>query len=201
MTMPRRRALLAAVALLPVAALAAALPAPAQPVAALFDGLRANLKAGKATPFATRAAALGPVVDKTFDLDAILHASVGPRLTGFTPEQQSALFAAFRDYSVATWVANFDTDEGQRFDIAPALRAVGTDQVVETHIVPATADPTRLDFVMHETPQGWRAVDVLVDGAISRTAVQRSDFRAFLTGSDPAPLIAMLKDKTAALAK
>lgn len=201
MTALRRRALLAALALLPVAASGADLPAPAQPIAALFDGLQANLKAGKATPFATRAAALGPVVDKVFDLEAILQASVGPRFAAFTPEQQAALFAAFRDYSVATWVANFDTDEGQRFEIAPALRTVGTDQVVETHIVPATGDPTRLDFVMHETPQGWRATDVLVDGAISRTAVQRSDFRAFLKGSDPAPLIAMLKDKTAALAK
>jgi phospholipid transport system substrate-binding protein len=197
----RRRALLAALALLPVAARAADLSAQAQPIAGLFDGLQANMKAGKSTPFATRAAKLGPIVEGSFDLQGILHASVGPKLAGFTPGQQAALFAAFRDYSVATWVANFDTDEGQRFEIVPGLRAVGADQVVQTRIVPTTGSPTRLDFVMHETPQGWRAVDVLVDGAISRTAVQRSDFRAFLKGSDPAPLISMLKDKAAALAK
>lgn len=201
MSMLRRRTVLATLALLPVAARGAELPAPAQPVAALLDGLAANAKAGRATPFAARAAKLGPIVERTFDLPSILQASVGPRLAGFTPDQQAALLAAFRDFTIATWVANFDTDEGQRFEVVPGLRAVGTEQVVQSRIAPASGEATRLDFVMHETPQGWKAVDILVDGAISRTAVQRSDFRALLKDNDPGPLIAMLKEKAAALAK
>jgi len=52
---------------------------------------------------------------------------------------------------------------------------------------------------MHETPQGWRAVDVLLNGTISQVAVQRSDFRALLTSGGPDALIASLRQKTASL--
>jgi phospholipid transport system substrate-binding protein len=40
---------------------------------------------------------------------------------------------------------------------------------------------------MRNTSAGWRAVDVLADGAVSRVAVQRSDFRHLLSrGGAPA---------------
>jgi phospholipid transport system substrate-binding protein len=195
-----RRLLLAGAVMLPVAALAEAPPAPAVPVAALLDALMTGMRAGKATPFATRAAKLRPAIEGCFDLRAILQASVGLRWAGFTPAQQASLLDAFREFTVATWVANFDTDDGGRFELLPGLRAVGSDQVVATRIVPKDGDPTRLDYVMRQTPAGWRAVDILVEGSISRVAVQRSDFRALLSGGDPAPLIDMLKGKATGLA-
>jgi ABC-type transporter MlaC component len=41
--------------------------------------------------------------------------------------------------------------------------------------------------VMRNTGSGWRSVDVLADGAISRVAVQQSDFRRLLSrGGAPA---------------
>jgi phospholipid transport system substrate-binding protein len=33
---------------------------------------------------------------------------------------------------------------------------------------------------MRQGPAGWRIVDVLADGAVSRVAVQRSDFRQLI---------------------
>ena len=81
-------------------------------------------------------------------------------------------------------------------------RQVGQDTVVATQIVPANGGaPTRLDYVMRATPQGWKAVDVLADGSISRVATQRSDFRSLLTGGNPQPLINSLNRKVASLSK
>ena len=194
-----RRALLLALIALPMAARAEA--GPTAPVQALLDGLAANAKAGKATPFAARAAKLGAVVDSTFDLPAILLAAVGPRFNSFAPDAQAALLTAFRDFTVASWVANFDTDEGQRFELNAQTRAVGADQVVSTAIVPKDGDPTRLDYVMRNTNGSWKAVDILVDGAISRVAIQRSDFRTLLKDGTPGPLIDMLKGTAADLAR
>ena len=193
-----RRLVLAALAALPARAIAQ--PTPAAPIAALLDGLRAGMKAGKAMPFATRAAKLAPIIDAAFDLRAILATSVGPRYATFTADQQAALFAAFRDFTIASWVANFDADGGERFELTPETRAIGADQVVTTRIVPTTGDPTRLDFVMRTTPSGWRAIDILIDGTISRTAVQRSDFRVLLKDGKPEPLTENLKTKAATLA-
>ncbi len=175
--------------------------AAAVPVAALLEGLKTAMKAGRGVPFAARAARLGPIVEASFDLKTILVASVGPRWGGFAAEAQAALLAAFRDFTVATWVANFDADEGQRFEIEPAIRAVGADRVVTTRIVPASGEATRLDYVMRDIAGAWRAVDILIDGSISRAAVQRSDFRGLLRDGNPAGLIQNLRDKAAELAR
>ncbi len=70
---------------------------------------------------------------------------------------------------------------------------------VATSIVPSNGSPTRLDYVMRNGSSGWKAVDVLADGSISRVAVQRSDFRHLLaTGGVPA-LVAGLQNKVANL--
>ncbi len=173
---------------------------PADPIAAFTAGLLAAMKAGRATPFAQRAAALAPAVDGAFDLPAILATTIGPRWNGLPADQRTALLAAFRDYTLASWVANFDSFEGQRIEVAPATRKVGNDEVVQTQIIPASGAPTRLDYLMRNGAAGWKAVDILVDGAISRVAVQRSDFRAMLKDGDASALIANLQAKAASLA-
>jgi phospholipid transport system substrate-binding protein len=172
---------------------------PTAPIAALDDALLAAMKAGRQTPFAQRAASLTPVVQRSFALPAILQASVGLRYASFSPAEQASLLAAFTHYTVASYAANFDHFSGERFTIDPRTRAVGAEQVVQTQIVPAQGDPTRLDYVMRQGPAGWQAVDVLVDGSISRVAVQRSDFRGLLQGG-VGNLIASLDAKAARLA-
>jgi phospholipid transport system substrate-binding protein len=179
---------------------AADLPAPARPIAALNAALLAAMKAGPTEAFAARAQTLKPVVERTFDLPAILRASIGARWAGFSAVAQGALLQAFTDFTVASWAANFDTYDGERFEVLPEMRQVGADQVVESQIVPRQGAPTRLDYVMRETDGAWKAVDVLVDGAISRVATQRSDFRSLLTSGDPTPLLDMLRRKAGALA-
>jgi hypothetical protein len=43
-------------------------------------------------------------------------------------------------------------------------------------------------------------VDILLNGTISRVAVQRSDFRTLVAGGDPAPLLASLRSRAVSLA-
>jgi phospholipid transport system substrate-binding protein len=57
----------------------------------------------------------------------------------------------------------------------------------------------RLDYVMRDDGGTWRAVDVLLNGSISRVAVQRSDFRKILSSGDPDALISSLRRKIADL--
>jgi phospholipid transport system substrate-binding protein len=173
--------------------------ASAQPIAALNAGLLAAMHAGAATPYEQRYAALAPIVQQSFDLDTILVTSVGPKWQSFTPDQQAQLKAEFTKFTVASYLANFNSFSGESFDISPDTRAIGAEQVVETKIAAAKGDTTRIDYVMRQEDTGWRAVDVLLDGSISRVAVQRSDFR-HLVESGPGPLIQSLQKKTATLA-
>lgn len=193
--------------LLAPVARAADLPAPAQSVKHFNDGLLRVMKAGRTASFADRVRMLTPVVEQSFDLPLILRRSIGSQWAKFVDGAKADLLTAFEAFTVATWVANFDSFDGEVFEIAPELRQVGQDMVVQTRIVPTTGDATRLDYVMREvgressgTPGVWRAVDILLNGAISRVAVQRSDFRAIVDAGDPGALIILLRNKTAALA-
>ncbi len=177
----------------------AADPDAAAPIAALNRGLLAGMRAGKAVPFTQRFAILAPLVEGAFDIPGILQASVGPRWAALPPAQQSQLLDVFRRFTVASYVANFDSYGGEKLELLPESRNVGADQVVASQIVPANGTPTRIDYVMRRTPAGWRAVDVLLNGSISRVAVQRSDFRSLLGSGDATPLIQSLQRKIADL--
>jgi len=166
-----------------------------------FDvALLSAMKAGDRTPFAHRYAMLEPAVDNAFDLDAILRVSVGPHWASLPADQQAALQTAFRRYTVANFVANFDSYAGERIEMAPETRALANgDQVVTTRIMSSGGSPTVLAYVMRQTSGGWKAVDVLADGSISRVATQRSDFRSLLSSGGGSALVASLQNKVASL--
>ena len=104
------------------------------PVEQLHAGLMAIMKAGKTTPFRQRYEMIAPVIGRTFDLEVILRQVIGPRLAALPPDERAAVGDAFRRYTIASYVANFDTYSGQRFEVAPVVRAAGSDRVVETQI-------------------------------------------------------------------
>jgi phospholipid transport system substrate-binding protein len=194
-----RRALLPTVT---AAALITALPVRAQngddlgqPLTALYAALEAAMRAGHATPFAQRFDMIAPAVDRAFDLETILRVSVGLRWDGMDPAMQARLIKTFRRFTIATYVANFDKYEGQRFQVLPGSRDFGADRIVRTEIASSGGGRVRLDYVMRDTAGRWQAVDVLLDGAISRVAVQRSDFRKILASGDADALIASLRQK------
>ena len=156
------------------------------------------MRSGRATPFLQRFDTLAPVVDRAFDLETVLKVSVGLRWDTMDTALRARLLKAFRRFTIATYVANFDKYDGERFDILPGERESGTDRIVETEIVTGN-EHMRVDYVMRYAAGLWRAVDVLLEGSISRVAVQRSDFRKILANGDADALIASLRRKIADL--
>lgn len=171
----------------------------AQPLHDLYDNLEAAMRAGRATPFTQRFNVLAPVIDQVFDLETVLKVSIGLRWDSLDADMRARLLKAFRRFTVATYVANFDKYDDEHFKILPEIRNSGTDRIVETEIVSADGQRIRVDYVMRDIGGTWRAVDVLLEGSISRVAVQRSDFRKILAKGDAEALIASLKRKIADL--
>jgi phospholipid transport system substrate-binding protein len=178
---------------------AAAAPEVIGPVEQLHAGLMTIMKAGRTAPFRRRYEMIAPVVDQSFDLATILRQAIGPRWASLPADQKTALEDAFRRYTTASYVANFDAYAGQRFEVAPVVRAVGGDRVVATRIVTASGEVHALDYVMRPENGGWKIVDVLAEGSISRVAAQRSEMRTVLAGSGGAGLLISLRQKTAEL--
>ena len=185
-------------------ALAAAVPAVAAaqttgataPIAALQAALAHNETAGGS--FSARAAALAPAVDQALDLPVILRNAVGLSYATIPAAQQGQLLQVFRQFTVASYVSNF-SGSGDHFTISPQTRQAGTDTVVQTSITSANGNVTRVDYVMRSGSNGTKAVDILLDGTISRVAVERSDFRSMLANGGPEALIKSLSQKVASL--
>jgi phospholipid transport system substrate-binding protein len=143
---------------------------------------------------------LAPVVDETFDLSAVLQAAIGLSWVALPPDQMASLQAAFRRYTISSYVSNFDDYSGQTFRISSNVRSVGNGRVVvQSYIVPKDDTPKELSYVMKQMPGSWRAVDVLADGSISQVAVQRSDFRSLLVRGGAPALLGSLQRKVSDL--
>ena len=157
------------------------------------------MKAGKSQTFVQRFNMLAPTVDRTFDLQTILRNSVGLRWSSMSPDQRASLLKTFRRYTIATWVANFDAWSGQKFTVSSKVRHVGNEVIVPTDLVPKNGSPTNLSYVMRQEANGWKVVDVLAQGSISRVAVQRSDFRSVLDSGGVPALVARLQRKISSM--
>ncbi len=170
------------------------------PIERLNAALLGTMRSGPNMSFGQRLAVLAPVIEQTFDLDAILAASVGLRWSDLPNDQKAQVDAAFRRYTVASYASNFDSYDGQTFQVSPDVREVGNgDVIVRTKLVARDGSSTPLDYVMRGGQSGWKVVDVLAGGAISRVAVQRSDFRTLLTSGGVPALTVALQNKVANL--
>ena len=169
------------------------------PIEQLDAGLIEIMKAGKATPFQSRCDLLGPLVVRALDLEFILEGAVGAAWATLLQDQQTALRVAFQRFSIAKYVANFEDYAGERFELLPP--AAGGGPVVRVKIVPGSPGGQAhvLGYVMRQTADGWKAVDVTADG-ISVVAVQQAEFRAVMAMGGIAHLLARLQQKASELA-
>ena len=169
------------------------------PIEQLHAGLIEIMKAGKVAPFRQRYDKIAPVIVRTFDLEVIVRQVVGSRWTALPSDQQAALRDAFRRYTIASYVSNFDDYAGERFEILPGVAVVGDDRIVKTQIVTGSGQAHMLAYVMRQTGSGWRAVDVLAEGSVSRVAAQRSEIRSVLSDGGGPGLLVSLRQKTSEL--
>ena len=167
-----------------------------KPVSDLYDALRAIMQLGSGgASFQQRFERLAPVIDRVFDLESILHTSVGLRWSSLDQTARQSLFSVFRTFTIASYTANFDKNNGEKFEVLPQIRSSGDDVIVQSRLIPSGGDAVRIDYVMRGGAMGRQVVDVLLNGSISRVAVQRSDFRSLLASGSATPLIDSLRRK------
>lgn len=167
-----------ALALAPLPALAQSDPAIA-PVQALDAGLLAIMKAGAKAGVKARAASIGPVVDRSFDLALMTRLAVGPSWTTIAPADQAALVTAFRRLTVNSYAANFDGYSGQSFTVTPQVETRGGDKLVRTMLNDPKGAPVAISYRLRQSGGGWRVIDVFYK-SISQLATRRSDFGTVL---------------------
>ena len=145
-------------------------------VQSFYQVLLGNMKNGRVLGETGRLARLGPAVDRDFDIPAMTRLAVGASWANLNPTEQQRLISAFGHYVAATYADQFDSYSGQQLQVISG-RPYGPDMMVETKIIQASGQSTRLDYLID--PSG-RILDVYLDGSISQLAVHHSEFHSIL---------------------
>jgi phospholipid transport system substrate-binding protein len=173
---------------------------PAEAVRGFYGALLGTMQAGPSLGPNGRYQRLAPAVARVFDIPLMARLATGPGWTGLSPGEQQQVVAAFGRYVAATYADRFDSYSGERLEVT-GQRQAGGNVVVQTRIVKADGDPVAIDYLMHQTGNGWQVADVYLDGTISQLAVQRSEFDAILRRQGVAGLVARLNQKADLLSK
>ncbi|MBV8682371.1 MAG: ABC transporter substrate-binding protein [Caulobacteraceae bacterium] len=187
----------AALALTPVAFAAT----PADPAAAKVDtfdnALIAAMKAGASAGAKGREREIAPAVQAAFDIPTMMRYAVGPSWNTMTEAQHTELSKAFERYTSANYAHNFDSYSGQKF-IIQGVTTRGTDKIVQAQLTSPHGSTNNLIYRLHETPEGWKIIDVYYNG-ISQLTTRRSDFAAPLASGGASGLLSHLDALTAKL--
>jgi len=202
MATPRFLLLLCALSLTPIAHPAQAAvsdPAVLQ-VQTLTAALFKSMQAGKTISMAERYKNLEPVIEQVFALPLVTRLSVGPAWSGFPPEQQRDVIAAFTRFTVANYAHNFHEFDGQKFEIEDNVLSRADDKVVRTRVIPAHDIPVSLLYRMRDVDGTWKVIDVIADG-VSQLALRRSDFAVAIAAGGAPALVAHLNKASDGLLK
>jgi phospholipid transport system substrate-binding protein len=173
---------------------------PSAVVRSFQDTLLSTMKEAKSLGFKGRYQRLLPAMELAFDLEQMTRVVVGGRWAKINTTQQKQVVDLFRRFSVSTYASAFSGYGGERFEVGDELAHPGIGTIVETRLVLKAEPPIELNYLLRETPAGWKITDVYLDGTISELARRRGEFASIIHNQGLAGLIALLKKKNKELA-
>ncbi len=195
------RATPAILAVLGAAGLAATAPAaepegdPTAPVERLHAGLDQAMRRADELGFEGRFALLDPILTGAYDLDWMAAKSLGRHWKKLSMEERARWAALFRQLTVSTYADRFDGFSGERFETLSVKPSVQDTLLVHTRIVLTEDDPVALDYRVRARENGFRIIDVYLEGTVSELALRRSDYSSLVKREGFDSLVDAIEEK------
>lgn len=154
---------------------------PSEVVKQAAQGMLKDLDANRAM-YKKDPSKVGALVDKYllphFDVETSARAVLGLHWRTATPEQRKRFVDAFYHSLLANYGAALVDFTSDKLKIYPTNAEPGSDRAtVRTEIRRDNGDGVPVNYVMRKTPQGWKAIDVQIEG-ISYVKSYHDDFGA-----------------------
>jgi len=150
-----------------------------QPVQTFYDALLSSMKQGKQLGMKGRYEKLKPVIEQTFDLPGMTRLSVGPAWNTMSAADQEALTKALSRYTIASYAANFNSYDGEKFVVEPTPKDRNADKMVLSKLI-AGKDVVPFNYLMRKNGASWKIIDIYLNGFVDQILKQRSDFSSTL---------------------
>jgi phospholipid transport system substrate-binding protein len=128
-----------------------------------------------------------------FDFVLISRLVLAQNWSRFSPQQQEEFVEAFKKHLSATYRDTLDNFRDEKITIENARLEPKGDVTVMTVVRGETGD-TKVDYRMRKLPDGWRGIDVIVEG-VSLVQNFRSQTQEILSTESPDALIRRLREK------
>jgi phospholipid transport system substrate-binding protein len=138
------------------------------------------------------------LVVEGFDLDRVARIALGRYWKAADEAQRREFTALFRAYVLTSYGRRFGEYGDRRLRVVGAAPAGEGDATVETH-VEGGATPVRLDWRLARAGDGWRVLDLTVEG-VSLLLTYRNEFAAVIEqgGGGLSGLIGELRTRVSA---
>ena len=178
--------------LLPASGFAAAGDAAATRVDSFYTALLNTMKQAKQLGIKGRYDKLAPVLGSTYDLALMSKIAVGQNWNSLSAAEQQSIVAAFARMTTATYANRFDDFAGEQFEVLQTADQPNGDKIVKTRIVQSNGEVVQLNYLMRNTGNGWKIIDVYLNGTISELASRRAEFGAILRSGGANALVSAL---------
>jgi len=170
-------------------------------VNAFHEKLLGVMKAAESLGYDGRYQRLAPVLGRTFDTQFMAQKSVGRHWNDLEPDQKQLLLDTFERFMVANYAGRFDGWSGQSFEtLGEEPSAQGT-RIVHTRLVDPNGEDVELNYRVRSVADGWRIIDVYLNGTVSELALRRSENSSLVSREGFDALIAALDRRIGELAR
>lgn len=192
----RASALVLAISLCVAPVAHASASTPGESIETLDSALISLMKSASAKEsFQARYQQLAPVIKQSYNLPLVTQNSVGFLWSTLPTDQQKELVDLFTQFTISSYVSQFDGFGGQKLSVLPDEKALGDKKIVLTQLASPDGSSFQIDYVMGKEGNDWKINDVLLNGTISQVAVHASDFASLVKSGDASKLISALQAK------
>lgn len=157
------------------------------------------MKAAETMPFAARRGHLEPFVTGKFDSRFMTRVASGSYWRTFSDDQKLELTGAFREMTLANYASRFHGYSGQKFETLSEKEVRGGRLFVRTRLVKSDGTQVRIDYLMREKEDGWKIIDIFLDGKFSELALRRSEFSPIVRDKGYEGLLGVIRTRVAEL--
>jgi phospholipid transport system substrate-binding protein len=151
-----------------------------EPASLVVENLHAALidvmKRAQDLGYEGRRTVLTPVVGESFDFPFMARLALGRGWRSLEESDQNRWVDAFENLSLSTYAARFNGWSGQAFETLEVTDADHGTRLVKTRLLLPDEDAVQLHYRLRENADGWRIIDIYLDGTVSEVALRRSEF-------------------------
>jgi phospholipid transport system substrate-binding protein len=170
-------------------------------VGRLHEALLGVMRDATALGYQGRYQRLSPVIHSLFDLPFMAEKSVGRHWKATSESNQRALVEIFSRFTVANFAGRFDGFSGQSFRTLEVEPSTYGTVLVRTRLDEPGDEGVALDYRLRPVGDGWRIVDIYLNGTVSELALRRSEYSALIQREGFQALLAKLDERIQDLAQ